>query len=97
MAPLVFERSRYDAASNKFARVLSEVANEEPPFEVSGVMHERSTGSLLKASICFSFAHAINLWNKSRMFVCVGTGWQRSQVFRVEVCSAARPFVGDER
>ena len=45
MLPLVFERSRYDAASNSFARVLAKVANEEPPFEVSAFMNERSTGS----------------------------------------------------
>ena len=64
MLPLVFEPGRYDAASNNFPRVLAKVANEEPPFEVSALMHERSTGSLLKASICIIFAHAINLWNK---------------------------------
>ena len=38
----MFECSRYDAASNNFARVLSKVADGEPPFEVSGLMHERS-------------------------------------------------------
>ena len=78
--PTCFERSRYDAASKNSARVVSEVANEEPPFDVIGSRQERSTGSLLKESICYRFAHAIDLWDKNCMFVCVGIGSHSGQI-----------------
>ena len=80
---------RCDAAPNNFPRVLAKVAKEQPPFEVSALGHERSKGSLLKALVCFLLADAINLWNKSCIFVCVGTCAQRAPLIsgRDMLCS----------